>query len=169
MMFANEPMTAAEVWERARAVQQRLVAQRKRTRWETPTIEEVELPKRSPLAGHYPYRVLLDVVSERCRIPVDVILSDVRLARVNRARQIVMYLAFTILKHSKSEIGRQLDRDHSSVFHGILKISEAIDYDESLFLEIEASSAKAKERLAQAPWTNETYEAPRRRYRRIAP
>jgi len=71
-------------------------------------------------------RVILKVVSERFRIPVDIILSKQRTYHVSRARAFVMFMAYTVADHSLNEIARQLKVDHTSVLHAIRKVNRAL-------------------------------------------
>lgn len=62
-------------------------------------------------------RDVLDAVCETCHVPVDLLLGPVRSASVARARQFAMLL----LRErglSYPEIGRALNRDHTTVMAG---------------------------------------------------
>lgn len=71
-------------------------------------------------------RLIINVVSQRTGISVNEIMSPRRNKRAVEARQIVMYLARKHTSLSLPQIGKQLGgRDHSTVLHGVGKVSES--------------------------------------------
>lgn len=110
-----------------------------------PTIAPEPIPEPEPIQPppqaheRFPFKrmnVILEAVSKNTGIPVYVIKSSNRTAPVVRARQLVMYLA---RKENQStlEIGRRLNgRDHSTVIHGIGRITELAPTDTNLAAQI---------------------------------
>lgn len=71
---------------------------------------------------------LADIVahaSDVFDVPIAEIEGRSRFKNVNRARQVVFYLARSLTPLSGNEIGRRLGRDHSTVLHGV-KQTEAM-------------------------------------------
>lgn len=82
-------------------------------------------------------RQIINVVSEYYRIPQREIMSNRRTAPVVRARQIGMYLAKTHTLRSLPEIGRVLGgKDHTTILHGVRKITQRMADDAELAKEI---------------------------------
>ena len=77
--------------------------------------------------------IILDVVSDFCKISVDDILSPKRNAEIVIPRQIVMYLCRKLTSATYEDIGSLLgDRDHSTVKHGETSIKNAISTDKKI-------------------------------------
>ena len=66
-------------------------------------------------------------------------MSSARRSRcIARPRQIAMYLAKTLTTRSLSEIGRKFGgKDHTTVMHGVKKITELYKSDNELKAEID--------------------------------
>ena len=78
------------------------------------------------------------VVADYYKIDVNEIVSDRRQVTVTRPRHVAMYLAKTLTPNSYPEIGRRFgDRDHTTIMHGVRKITELIEVDPILRVEIE--------------------------------
>lgn len=60
---------------------------------------------------------VLDAVCIHFRMPRTTLQSHIRTARVSMARQIACYLLRSTTKLSYPEIGRMLNKDHSTVIH----------------------------------------------------
>jgi hypothetical protein len=76
-------------------------------------------------------------------VTVQEIDSDGRIAKVVRARQVVMYLAKKLSRLSLTEIGRRIGgRDHSTVIHGASKIERLLETDAKLRREVESLQAR---------------------------
>lgn len=75
-----------------------------------------------------------DVVARHYGFSVPELLCERRFVEVARPRQIAMYLAKHLTTRSLPIIGRQFDRDHSTVFYAVKRIAalrikdEALDY-----------------------------------------
>lgn len=74
---------------------------------------------------------ILEVVSSHFNVKIDEIKSKKRNQPITNARQVYMYLAREILNDSLLNIGKNIDRDHSTVIHGIEKIEEKIKSDKN--------------------------------------
>lgn len=72
---------------------------------------------------------LLSAVCGVCDISPDEIFSTSRKAPIALARQILMYLLHIDKKVSLPKIGTFLLRDHTTVLHGVQKISTSIEKD----------------------------------------
>lgn len=64
------------------------------------------------------------VVAEYFGIPVLEMKSQRRARTVARPRQVAIYLARRITRHSLPEIGRRFDRDHTTVIHAIRTVEK---------------------------------------------
>lgn len=69
---------------------------------------------------------IIGLVAEETGIEVRFILGESRVPRISRARQVVMFLAREHTELSYPRIAKALQRDHSTVMHGVRAI-----YDES--------------------------------------
>lgn len=74
-----------------------------------------------------PITRILNAVEKVTTVPVAEMKSTRRLRSSYRARQIAMWVASKTTDRSFGEIGACLRRDHSTVMHGISKISSLID------------------------------------------
>ncbi len=86
----------------------------------------------SPLAAS-----VLALISERLGVLPAAVLGRDRRAEIVYARHLAMWL----LSHAgvaASEIGRQLNRDHSTVIHGRTKITKLMILDESVLDDVHA-------------------------------
>ena len=75
-------------------------------------------------------QLIIEVVSEHFHISVDQMISKTRSSEIARPRQIDMYLCKTMTSDSLDVIGQLLGgRDHSTIIHGIKKVTK--DYEEN--------------------------------------
>lgn len=75
-------------------------------------------------------QLIIEVVSEHYHISVDQMISKTRSSDVAKPRQIAMYLCKTMTESPLDTIGSLLGgRDHSTIIHGIKKVTE--DYDKN--------------------------------------
>ena len=74
---------------------------------------------------------ILEAVSNHFNVKIDEIRSKKRNQPITNARQVYMYLTREILNESLLNIGKSIDRDHSTVIHGIEKIEEKIKKDKN--------------------------------------
>lgn len=75
-------------------------------------------------------QLIIEVVSEHFHISVDQMISKTRSSEIARPRQIAMYLCKTMTSASLDVIGQLLGgRDHSTIIHGIKKVTK--DYEEN--------------------------------------
>lgn len=75
-------------------------------------------------------QLIIEVVSEHFHISVDQMISKTRSSEIARPRQISMYLCKTMTSDSLDVIGQLLGgRDHSTIIHGIKKVTK--DYEEN--------------------------------------
>ena len=77
-------------------------------------------------------QLIIEVVSEHFGITVDQIMSKSRSSDVAKPRQIAMYLCKNMTDHPLDSIGQLLGgRDHSTVIHGIKKVTDEISSDKN--------------------------------------
>ena len=70
-------------------------------------------------------QLIIEVVSEHFHISVDQMISKTRSNDIAKPRQIAMYLCKTMTDSNLDNIGSLLGgRDHSTIIHGVKKISE---------------------------------------------
>lgn len=75
-------------------------------------------------------QLIIEVVSEHFHISVDQMISKTRSSEIARPRQIAMYLCKIMTSDSLDVIGQLLGgRDHSTIIHGIKKVTK--DYEEN--------------------------------------
>lgn len=137
----REPTTAAEVLARARATQQRLNAQR----LPSPQHEAIQAPLEPPPPEPAPpplsewearWRLVLDLVSERYRVAAVPLLGPQRHGTIVRPRSIAMYLLREVVSMSLTAIGRRMNRDHTSVLDGLLRVTKRMRQEEAFAMEV---------------------------------
>jgi len=75
-------------------------------------------------------QLIIEVVSEHCGITVDQIMSKSRSSNVAKPRQIAMYLCKDMTDHPLNSIGQLLGgRDHTTIIHGIKKVTDEMSTD----------------------------------------
>ncbi len=88
-------------------------------------------------------QLIIEVVSEHYHISVDQMISRTRSSDVAKPRQIAMYLCKTMTESPLDTIGSLLGgRDHSTIIHGIKKITEEYDKNETTRNTIETIKKK---------------------------
>ncbi|MCM1252442.1 MAG: chromosomal replication initiator protein DnaA [Clostridium sp.] len=87
--------------------------------------------------------LIIDVVAEYFNITTDDIMSKKRNSDLVQARQIVMYLCRDLTATSLSAIAKLLGKkDHTTIIHGVNKISDEIVNNEEMNIKIEAIKKK---------------------------
>ena len=87
--------------------------------------------------------VIINVVAEHFGVRVEDILSKKRTADVAMARQVAMYLCREMTDISLQEIGKTLGgKDHTTVIHGVDKITDEIEKNEDLRSKIDIIKKK---------------------------
>lgn len=86
-------------------------------------------------------RQVADFVAERHGLTFQQLISQVRVTRLARPRQIAMYVMREVCPHlSLPAIGRLLGgRDHTTILHGIQRIEALIHTDEKVLKEVWAA------------------------------
>ena len=74
---------------------------------------------------------ILEAVSSYFNVKIEEIKSKKRNQPITNARQVYMYLTRELLNESLLNIGKSIDRDHSTVIHGIEKIEEKLKNDKN--------------------------------------
>lgn len=72
---------------------------------------------------------VIDIIAREMDVSVDEIKSKKRTKKITEARQLYMYFARELLNESLVAIGKTVDRDHSTVLHGIKKIEQKMTTD----------------------------------------
>ncbi|MGO5053867.1 chromosomal replication initiator protein DnaA [Lachnospiraceae bacterium LCP25S3_G4] len=87
--------------------------------------------------------IIIDVVSEHFNVPVSDLCSSKRNSEIATARQIAMYLCRTMTDTPLKSIGITLGgRDHSTVSHGVDKITSDMKDNEALYNTIDIIKKK---------------------------
>ena len=77
-------------------------------------------------------QLIIEVVSEHYHISVDQMISKTRSSDVAKPRQIAMYLCKNMTESPLDTIGSLLGgRDHSTIIHGIKKVTEEYEKNET--------------------------------------
>jgi chromosomal replication initiator protein len=77
-------------------------------------------------------QLIVEVVTEHFQISMDQMISKSRSNEIARPRQIAMYLCKTMTDTPLDAIGSLLGgRDHSTIIHGIKKVTEEYDTNEN--------------------------------------
>ena len=88
-------------------------------------------------------QLIIEVVSEHFGITIDQIMSKSRSSDVAKPRQIAMYLCKNMTDHPLDSIGQLLGgRDHSTVIHGIKKVTDEISSDQNFAKTVETIRKK---------------------------
>lgn len=88
-------------------------------------------------------QLIIEAVSEHCQISLEQMISKNRSNAVARPRQIAMYLCKDMTSTSLDSIGTLLGgRDHSTILHGINKIADEYENNESTKTLIETIKKK---------------------------
>ena len=96
-------------------------------------------------------QLIIEVVSEHFHISVDQMISKTRSSDVAKPRQIAMYLCKNMTDSPLDTIGSLLGgRDHSTIIHGIKKVTEEYDTNETTRTLIETIKKKDKSELVSS-------------------
>ena len=88
-------------------------------------------------------QLIIEVVSGHFGITMDQIMSKSRSSDVAKPRQIAMYLCKNMTDHPLDSIGQLLGgRDHSTVIHGIKKVTDEISSDQTFAKTVETIRKK---------------------------
>lgn len=78
-------------------------------------------------------QLIIEVVADHFQISIDQMISKTRSKDIAKPRQIAMYLCKNMTNTPLDSIGAVLGgRDHSTIIHGINKITEEYDADENI-------------------------------------
>ena len=80
---------------------------------------------------YYLIRNIVNSVSEKSGVPIEALLSQKRSQKYARPRFIIYYLSRNLTKLSLPAIGRAIDRDHTSVMHGIERAEYLLENDQA--------------------------------------
>jgi chromosomal replication initiator protein len=86
----------------------------------------------TPAQGKLSLETILHVSAEFFRVPVSELTGRNRSAKIALPRQIIMYLMREEIGASFPQIGQALNRDHTTVMHGIARVAEDLNKDADL-------------------------------------
>jgi len=90
-------------------------------------------------------QTIIKEVSKYFSIPINDILSAKRNKFISHARQLAMYLSRELTSSSLPRIGKSFgNRDHSTVIYAISKVSDLINKDKSVYIQIREITSKIK-------------------------
>ena len=78
---------------------------------------------------HITVAYIIEVIATAFNLETDTIKGKKRIARINHARQLAMFLAREMTESSLPQIGDVFGRSHTTVLHGCNKIKEEIEMD----------------------------------------
>lgn len=81
---------------------------------------------------HINFDMIVETTAEYFGLNPDVIFSKSRVRDIADARQIIMYLAHNLIGLSSKAIGSKLNREHTTVLHGISSIEDRMPYVKEL-------------------------------------
>ena len=88
-------------------------------------------------------QLIIEVVAEHYNLSIDQMISKNRTSNVSKPRQIAMYLCKEMTDSPLTAIGSLLGgRDHATIIHGANKVSEDIQKDDDLKLQIDSIKKK---------------------------
>lgn len=90
-------------------------------------------------------QTIIKEVSKYFSIPINDLLSPKRNKFISHARQLAMYLSRELTSSSLPRIGKSFgDRDHSTVIYAISKITDLINTDRNVYMQIQEITNKIK-------------------------
>jgi hypothetical protein len=101
-------------------------------------LEAMAREDQSPLVDPSRIKPVVSAVAKYYGVSLRDLVSFRRTTELIRPRQVAMYLAKQLTKHSLPTIGRVLDRDHTTVLHGCRRIATLRRQDKGLDGEITA-------------------------------
>lgn len=98
-----------------------------------------------PAQGKLSFEAILMVSAEYFGLPIAELTGRNRSAKISQPRQIIMYLMREEIGASLPQIGQALNRDHTTVMHGIQRITTDMESDADLAKTVSALRAKLYE------------------------
>lgn len=165
-MAMQEFQSAADVLEHYKAVKRRTMQWRRPPRRveivepepePVPIPVQVAAPPEPEIPPHleapeikYPsVRLIIELVCAKYAVPKIDLLSQRRHQKLVRPRQIVMYLARHQTLRTLPEIGKAMnDRDHSTILHGVRKITRIREADPAFSAELADLEAVLQKAMA---------------------
>ncbi|OFW53032.1 MAG: hypothetical protein A2163_05560 [Actinobacteria bacterium RBG_13_35_12] len=90
-------------------------------------------------------QTIIKEVSKYFSIPINDILSVKRNKFISHARQLAMYLSRELTSSSLPRIGKSIgNRDHSTVIYAVSKVSDLINTDKNVYVQIQEITNKIK-------------------------
>ena len=83
---------------------------------------DLDVPRLAPCLSRLTLHQVLQVTQDITKAPRKELISPARWPRLVRARYIYVYAASTLTLRSWTDIGRMINRDHSTVVHGFEKV-----------------------------------------------
>ena len=94
-----------------------------------------------PTMQYHPVKPIVAAVAKYYDVSISDILCKPRYPELTRARHVAMYLARKLTLKSTPDIGRILNRDHSSVWHGIRQVERRLKAEPALAAQLTELSA----------------------------
>ena len=91
--------------------------------------------------------IILETISDNYNISESLIKSKSRKDEIVKARHAYFYIAYKISRKGLAEIGRLVNRDHTTVIHGIRKIEGEIDIYQDTFLEFKELKERCENKI----------------------
>ncbi len=91
--------------------------------------------------------IILNLVADQFKVGVDELKSRSRKKNVSFPRQVIMYLSRKYTDNSLADIGRVLNRDHSTVVHSIRSISQKQAGNNSVRGQLDYLSKKIEQKI----------------------
>lgn len=108
----------------------------------------IAVPMQTAL-GRPTVQLITKVTAEHYNVAYSDVISERRTRTLTKPRHVAMYLAKSMTPKSLPEIGRQMgDRDHTTILHGVRKITNQLADDLGLARDVEAITARISEILS---------------------
>lgn len=117
-----------------------------------PTAEviQADIPPMRPeivVAKGMPMKAVAATVAEYYEVDLGLMLGPSRMAHIAFPRQVTMYLMRTSFNKPWNEIGRRMNRDHTTALHGYRKIAKLIETDQKVKDDIDVLRLKLADLL----------------------
>jgi hypothetical protein len=111
-----------------------------------PVSEPAPLPRPVKPLPREPKRRVAHIVVEHYKVGWPDLCGPLRIGHVVRPRQVFCYVCHRIIGESLPRIGRFIDRDHSTVLNGVIRIEELMLTNEKLAQDVAQITARYYER-----------------------
>lgn len=91
----------------------------------------------------YSMKSVIAAVCELFDVRQEELLGKKRIAKISKARMVLYYLGYRNTSHSTTTLGNYLDRDHTTVVHGVKKCKDMMDTNNSFAYKVEQTHLTA--------------------------